>query len=290
MDNKSSIMFRKAIGGYNKTDVNRYIEEASLREKKNVSVLEEKIRELEKQLAGAIERAETAEMRDFSEEAAEYDKRIKELEVKLSECERIISIKTEETDALRDKLNEQVNQTEAISAKLKENTETVKKAQDVLTKALQYDAVSSRIGEVLLSAENKAGDIMTAARIKSDEIIRSAEEKREKTVHALEKYASLYKDKLSEITVASVKERIDRLNTRMDEFKDSLSRTVMDAKDHCDTFGSCIDDLTSSLESNISSILSGKTDGTNDGEDADEIEKLIDNSANSIISRINNEL
>lgn len=292
---KSSKLFRQSLSGYNKNDVNEYIEEIDLRAKKREEELETKISKIESELQKMTERVMTAEARDFSEEAAVYEEKIKALEEKLSESDKINEAKSEYTEQLEASLVEKNSQINDLSEKVYKLEKKVADANSTLEKAAQYDSLSHRLGEIMLGAGNTAEKILADANEKASSLIAQAAEKRDHCLSVLKKYTEKYCDKLSEVTVASAQERLDRIHSEMAEFEASITRSVMDAQRQTGSVKEYINELRQSLDTSLDSILNSTGAA---GEDAigvidpseDAMEKLLEESVSDILSQINSEL
>jgi chromosome segregation ATPase len=292
---KSSKLFRQSLSGYNKNDVNEYIEEIDLRAKKREEELEAKIAKVEAELQKMTERAMTAEARDFSEETAEYEAKIKALEEKLCESDKINEAKSEYSEQLEASLVEKNSQINELTEKVYKLEQTVADANSTLEKAAQYDALSHRLGEIMLGAGNTAEKILADANEKAASLIAQAAEKRDHCLDVLKKYTEKYCDKLSEVTVASAQERLDRIHSEMAEFEASITRSVMDARKQTGSVKEYIDELRQSLDTSLDSILnstntaSPEAIGVIDPSEA-AMEKLLEESVSDILSQINSEL
>ena len=305
MSNKSGQLFKKSLNGYNKNDVNDYIESMSIRAKKRedefdakISELEAKIAELEKALAETEKRAIDAENRDFSAEAAVYDEKILELELKLEDCEKVNTAKTEYIDKLEASLVEKNAEINEHTARIFQMEKSINEANDTLQKASQYDSLSHRLGEIMLGAGNTAEKIVADANEKAASLIAEASEKRDHCLEVLKKYTEKYCDKLSEVTVATAQERLDRIHSEMAEFEASITRSVMDARRQTGSVREYIDELRHSLDSSLDSILNppdAQAESTIEQPEESRssesnVDKLLESSVSDILHQINDEL
>lgn len=302
---KSGELFRKSVNGYNKNDVNDYIESASIKAKKREAEFEDKIRSLEAELSLANERAAVAESRDFSDKEAEYREEIEELkrrhieerqkeneafllekcelEEKLSESNKVIAAQSEYIEKLKDAVSKLQGELEA-SREVLDAYETKKSEISALNeKALKYDSISAQIGELMLNAGNTAEQIINEAKNKAAEIVAEADKKSNDTLYVLKKYTEKYCDRLGEVTVASAKERLNRIHTEMAEFEASVSRSIADVQSSTSPINVHIESLRNSLETSLDSILSRNATGYHTLEENEENE-LIERQINSILS------
>ncbi|MBQ4137027.1 MAG: hypothetical protein IJD67_02850 [Clostridia bacterium] len=291
----SGKLFRQSLSGYNKSDVNDYIENINLRAQKREEELEARINKLESELFAMTDRAVTAEARDFSEEAAVYEEKIKALEEKLDECDKINEAKSEYTEKLEASLVEKNSQINELTERVYKLEQTIADANSTLEKASQYDSLSHRLGEIMLGAGNTAEKILSDANEKAASLIAQASEKRDHCLEVLKKYTEKYCDKLSEVTVASAQERLDRIHSEMAEFEASITRSVMDARRQTGSVKEYINELRQSLDTSLDSILNSASSaddaaiGVIDPSEA-AMEKLLEESVSDILTQINSEL
>lgn len=300
----NGVLFRKSIGGYNKDDVNSYIESMSLKSRKREEELAAELKEYQRKLAETEARAKKAESRDFSEETEQFNARIAALEEKLGECEKLINARTEEAAELEARLAEATANNEILSAENAENQKYIEGARSAVECAKKYEELSKRLGEILLSAQTDAEKTLSDAQAKAAAIIADAEAKREKITDVLKNYTSMYCDKLGELTAESAKERLDRLDSEMAAFEASITRAVMNAKKQSGSLHEYLDGLRNSLESSLSSVLGNESRAVENDSASDnagsvtaiaepnepDMELLLKNAADEIMSKLNEEL
>lgn len=119
------VMFRSARKGYDKTDVNRYIEEMNIR-----------FLTVEEQLKGRIRELETM--------------------VSAAPVETVAPVDAEELTAARNKV-------EALSARVSELEAKLKEAEEAAPRELTYEETESRLGSILLRANLDADRIRNEA-------------------------------------------------------------------------------------------------------------------------------
>ena len=285
-------IFRKSVGGYNKSDVNTYIEDISIRHKNREEELEAKISKLEKKLEETQALLKEEQSRDFSEEAEVYTKQIEELETKVVDGTNIIAAKNEYIEKLEAENSVKDTKIFDMESRLSELEENSKSANELLEKAKQYDLLSRRLGDLMLKAGDTAEKIVSDANQKAFSLISEAENKRAHCLEVLKNYTEKYCDKLSEVTVATAQERLDRINSEMAQFEASLSRSVMDARRQSGSMKEYIDTLRQNLDTSLDNILS-ETQNENPGENDESaiaMDKILDNSVNDILSQIRQEL
>ena len=154
MAKEKMVFFRTAIGGFNKSDVNSYIEklnfEFSERErisKKKYEALENKCSELE-EFKTKYEDSK-ATVASLEEELAKRDKDIDELY-------GVIEEKKRELDALILEKQETENEINVLS-------ERISSLSEVISKSEKYDDISAQVGEIIISAKYTAETIISKA-------------------------------------------------------------------------------------------------------------------------------
>ncbi len=170
MPKEKMVYFRTSLGGFNREDVNSYIEklngEFAERErtaKRKTDALESKLAELENaksELERALARASALETA-----AAEREKLIAEQLARIEEQNRTI-------DALRRERGEAQSRAESLDERLAS-------LSDAIAKSEKYDDVSAQIGEIILSAKSTADEIIEAAKREADDMRRTADEQLE---------------------------------------------------------------------------------------------------------------
>lgn len=150
------IKFRNAMGGYNKADVNSYIEslntkifESENESRKKIAELEKKIKELEEAVGEKTEQ----EIKDLSEKIESADRLIVELNG------HIDSLK-QENGELEKKNNE-------LASKVKEYEKTAVENSELFEKSSKYDKISEQIGSMIVSANARAESIVSEAELKA---------------------------------------------------------------------------------------------------------------------------
>ncbi|MEG1850291.1 MAG: hypothetical protein RR197_07000, partial [Oscillospiraceae bacterium] len=152
-----------------------------------------------------------------------FQQKMAELEQQLEQKGGRIRELTGMLDTLQSKVDQQsAAQTEAeraMAIQKEQNRQMSLRAQSFEYKAKRYDDVSSRIGEIVLEAEQNAREVLTAAEQKSEEIKRDAFSA---TEQAAGEMRSLRTD-LGEIRrnidmlMRSFNERLDAINTSIDQ-------------------------------------------------------------------------
>ncbi len=167
MSKEKMIYFRTSLGGFNKEDVNSYIEklnaEFSEREKsarKKLEAAEEKLTDLER-LKSELEQA-LDKISKLESAAESREKLIKE------QLQRI-----DEQAAEIEALACSKSSAESEAARLAERIESL---SEIIQKSQKYDGVSSQIGEIILSAKSTADEIVSQAQRESERKIHETNE------------------------------------------------------------------------------------------------------------------
>ena len=152
------IQFRKSMGGYNREDVNRFIEEMSARNYDNETELRKQNEELEKKIKKLEE--ENAEIITLGDS-------ISQLQEKLEQSENLISSLNETISKLNSEKDVLFKENTELKERVAECEKTEKGDSEVYEKSNKYDQVSGQIGSLILNANAKAEAIVSEAQIKA---------------------------------------------------------------------------------------------------------------------------
>ena len=214
-------IFRGAVGGYNKQDVNEYI--ASLSE----NFAKEKA-EYEKKLDDLIELAESLRAKanenqsDNSPDAA----------VELDRANSLIAGQNQ-------KLEEKQSQIDSLNTALKERDETIaelktelERFRDCDEKLREYDRMSQKMGELMLKAASSAEQIKSDAELEAAKTLKNSEERSKELLAREEEMARTLETRYTSAVAAInaklnelVNEGFDALNASMKSADEEL--TVM---------------------------------------------------------------
>ena len=260
MSEIKDVMFRTALSGYNKSDVNEYLLSTnnSFTEKENL--LRSKLEKAEKDAEGAKERADILEKSSLEKESQNaclrdkltqtnnekeaLEESVAELQIKIEESERVIAKQYEEIESLKNKI-EQLENTPASAH------ETDAEYEELVKKARLYDKTSSNIGETIISANKTAEEIIASAReearILTERTERELEEKRrvceETSKQALESIfgklvsaaselkrdivsSSNFANETLEHAFADIKSRNDSVNVKIKNYEASTWKSI----------------------------------------------------------------
>lgn len=160
MDKKNSPMFRMAINGFNKSDVNDYIAHMAKECDEKVTALEDEISKLKAKLEDAEEASAAIPV------ATEPDT-VKSEALTHAEC--IIASQTEQLDVQKAEI-------ERLSAELASANEKLTKYSDIEAKIDEYEAMSAKMGSIFMGAAAEAEKIKTSAQEEADKLILATEE------------------------------------------------------------------------------------------------------------------
>ncbi len=141
-DAKNMVAFRNSRKGYDKTDVNRYIEEMSIR---------------------------------FTSKEAQLKSKIKQLEDALASCEgkeadngELLRLETENSE-----LHAEVERLSALLSEKSEKEES--RAEDCICECPEYRDISEKLGGIILKANLDADKIVTEAELEAEKQLSEAE-------------------------------------------------------------------------------------------------------------------
>ncbi|MBE6671107.1 MAG: hypothetical protein E7593_02780 [Ruminococcaceae bacterium] len=191
--NNKKIKFRNSMSGYNKQDVNSYIEmlsskyyDAEADSQKKIAELENKVNELEK------EKAEKTMIDAFELNALKSD---------AEKSESLIAELNNTVERLNGEKDELSKQIADLEAKLYEYEKMTEVNSEVYEKSSKYDKVSEQIGSMIVSANARAEGIVSEAELKARVISNSMiDSVYEKLTEVNEKYAKEIMTKTVQMT------------------------------------------------------------------------------------------
>jgi len=154
MSKEKMVYFRTALGGFNRDDVNSYIERLN-------SDFAERERIAKKRLDAAD--AKIADLESKKGELDAANAHIEELEKEAEAREKLIAeyiAKVEQQAAEIDSLTTSKDDAESEISLL---TEKIASLSEAISKSEKYDDISGQIGEIILSARSTAEDIIAKA-------------------------------------------------------------------------------------------------------------------------------
>ena len=196
MSEKNTI-FKSALGGYNKSDVNAYLTAVSAEIKAKDELYTTQRARLEKELE--IEKTARKTLSD----------QLDELGFELFAAQNEVSSSNQRETELKNAvmgLSQRVAELEeALAKKTSEAAESIDELDKICEmigveadedeKAVLYDKLSDRVGEIMQKADSNAEQIMTGAMERADEIVENAQNQANEIVAAAEKEAKALRDR-----------------------------------------------------------------------------------------------
>ena len=240
MSKEKMVLFRTALAGFNRDDVNSYLEKINAdfteREKlakKRLEASEAKLAELESKL-GELDKANA---------------RIAELEAEAKARENLITehIANAEQQALEiERLTASKDDAESEISLL---TEKITSLSDAISKSEKYDDISTQIGEIILSARSTAEEIVSKAN-------EEANAKRSAANAEMENAASNFNARAATAAYA-IKSQMKKLA------KESYATIAEKAAETSDMLKKLADHINEATEEFEKQLTSGKTDAEN---------------------------
>lgn len=175
MAKEKMVYFRSALGGFNKEDVNRYIERLN-------ADIAERERTMQKKLATAESKA--AELSDISARYTDALAKTEALENEAKQREALIGEQTAELEKMREELDALTEKYEAALRRQNELESQFDTFSEVVQKSEKYDGVREEIGDIILSAKSAAEEIVHRANHDAEEIKTEANQKMEQALSA----------------------------------------------------------------------------------------------------------
>lgn len=157
MENNKNAVFRSAMSGYNKKDVNEYIAALSRRYEEQISVCESQLAAVI-QHAGDLEAkvsALEAELAKAGEET-ELHTKLSAAQKSLEEAQKLLSARTEQAASLSEEC-------EALKEQLSDTKTKLSLFAGMQEKLADYERMKAKMGELYLEAASSAGRIKTEA-------------------------------------------------------------------------------------------------------------------------------
>ena len=154
MAKEKMVFFRSALGGFNRDDVNGYIEKLNAEFAERERIAKKKLEASEEKcasLAGAKEQFEQSLTR------------IEALEAEAKQREKVIDGYKEMVDAQKARIEELEAAGIAFETEIGELTARIESLSEAIMKSEKYDDISGQIGEIILSAKKTAEDIIAGA-------------------------------------------------------------------------------------------------------------------------------
>ena len=154
MAKEKMVFFRTAIGGFNREDVNNYIEKSN-------AEFAERARAMKKKLDSAEEKC--AELDRVKAQLDEKLLRLSQMEAEAEQREKLIAeyisrmeLQAAEIEKLQASKSSAESEIDLLSGKLESLSDAIRKSE-------KYDDISAQIGEIILSARSTAEEIVSKA-------------------------------------------------------------------------------------------------------------------------------
>ncbi len=219
------IKFRISMRGYNKEDVNSYIEslnikcfEAEVESKKKIAELENKVTELEQAAK------------------SNSDAELEELRAKYTELDNLVVGMNDTIDKLNEEKNALEKENADLATKVADYERMNEASSEIYEKSSKYDKVSEQIGSMIVSASARAESIVSEAELKArvasknmiDTTLEKLNEINEKYTGKIASKTIQLTDALRELSLSAESFRTDT-NTSIEEdcikLKESLEYT-----------------------------------------------------------------
>ena len=180
MDSSASPIFRNAMGGYNKKDVNDYLAKISYDFDEAINQKNEEIKALKAEIDSA--KVDLTAMKDSPQNTEELDR-----------ANAVIAAQTEQLELSKKQIEQLTADLAAAQSKLQNYGELSLKLE-------QYETMTSRMGEIYMEATANADRIRTEARESADALIAKTDsecrQRRAELEKQLNEFASVRKDEI----------------------------------------------------------------------------------------------
>ncbi len=196
MNRQISPVFRKAINGYNKEDVNSYIINMSKKYAETEIGYKNEISRLNAELQKSNKANEDGKIYTNK---LEYDKdiEIKALKKELEDMKNALSEKEAELESVVENMHRTSHH-----SKLSDSFGGI---TDDNEKAMLFDCISSKTGEIMLIACKTADDIIAKAKKEADDIVSEANSKKDNMLRSISGSADIMTSDIS----AYIKNAVD---------------------------------------------------------------------------------
>ncbi len=168
MAKEKMVLFRTSLAGFNREDVNTYIE------KQNAEFAERE-RVTKKRLDAA--EAKCNELESKVQEFVAAQTRIAELEKEAETRERLIAEYIEKVECQAVEIENLAASKSSAEGEITKLTEEIASLSEAISKSEKYDDISNQIGEIILSARSTADGILAKANEEAAMRLAAADEK-----------------------------------------------------------------------------------------------------------------
>lgn len=230
-------LFRNSLGGYNKSDVNRYIEELGIQYTERSNELESEIKELKKELEALPalraekERAEklSAELEALEKENSDLSDAIKAQGEELEAKSTALSSVTAEKDALEIRMKELSDREEKLTAENARITaEFELKAKELASLSAETEAMKKQLEDDRTEFEKRAEEMLQQIQVQARSVVDKANETAEMIIANAKKRVEdgQFTSTASYMKKDGLSDLLDSHKSRMDSFFSSIAKTL----------------------------------------------------------------
>ena len=216
MNKLNAPVFRKSMSGYKKQDVNNYILSLNKKYSESEKDYKHNISKLNSDLSKANDEIEALKVQ-FEEEKKVYESLIAEKEAE-------IAVKNDEYAKLSADMEAKITESESLKAEVEvlRNAAETKRSTiadsfggitDEGEKAVLFDCISAKTGEIMLIACKTADDIIAKAKAEAAAIIEEANMKKDAMLNNISGSADTVASDISSYIKTAVDGCIDRIYT-----------------------------------------------------------------------------
>ncbi len=237
MSKEKMVYFRTAFGGFNRDDVNSYIE------KLNADFVERE--RLSKKRLEAAE-AKIADLEKKNKELDAANARIAELEKEADTREKLIAEYITKVEQQASEIESLYASKDDAESEITLLTEQIASLSEAISKSEKYDDISGQIGEIILSARSTAEDIIAKA-------TEEANAKREAANSEMENAAANFNARAATAAYA-IKSQIKKLA------KDSYASVMEKAAETAEMLKKLTEHIETAASEFETTLASGKTE------------------------------
>ena len=248
MAKEKMVFFRTALGGFNRDDVNTYIEKLNAEFTERERIVKKKLENADAKCADleATVSAKNAEQTETNAKLQEALIRIAALEEEAAQREALIGEYRDSLDAQKEEIAALEASRIASESEISELSARIESLSEAICKSEKYDDISGQIGEIILSAKSTAEDIIAKAE-------KDADAKRAKADEQIEVAAEAFNARAINAT-ASIKSQMKKL--AYESYAD-IAEKAAETSDLLRNLAAHISSASDSLENKLST---GKSD------------------------------
>lgn len=267
-NSKELVVFKNALNGYNREDVNNYISKmnnefrkneenyrANLNEQDNeICLLKDKISALEESVKNST--PNNGLIDSLSQELQKYRSSVSQ------QAKEIASLETEITNLMS--LNQTCNdQITTLNQKLQDAVATINQyhteSKTFIDKAKLYDKMSSQIGDMIIAANSTAEETISNAKYEANEILAKANLEAGRIVKNAEALLQETKLKATEKANKLLNQLTQNSASMLESYNKDLAVSVSDTKNALSNVISDLHKKNASLDSRMSDIKNNLT-------------------------------